>query len=89
MKKICAWCQETMRDEPGEGTMISHGICNRCAESVEKKIAISSFYSPVLALHGDRRAMRARNAEPASESAENVERITSRSRRVASGGTHP
>jgi len=33
MKKVCAWCQESMDDEPQSAAPISHGICDRCART--------------------------------------------------------
>jgi hypothetical protein len=37
MKKICAWCQAPLNDEPGNGVLISHGICDRCVKRALKK----------------------------------------------------
>jgi len=41
MKTICAWCGTVLGDDPdlhvtlGELELVSHGICDPCAEQVE------------------------------------------------------
>jgi hypothetical protein len=64
MKRICAWCNKPLDDEPADGSPITHGICSRCLEYVLiNRTAISSFLNtidaPVLAVDGEARAISA------------------------------
>ena len=64
MKRVCAWCQKPLNDEPEDGSPISHGICQRCLEYVEMdRTAIRSFLNtieaPVLAVDGEGRVISA------------------------------
>jgi transcriptional regulator of aromatic amino acid metabolism len=64
MKRVCAWCQKPLNDEPEDENPISHGICERCLEFVETdRTAIRTFLNtldaPVLAVDGDGRAISA------------------------------
>ena len=54
MKRVCAWCQRPLNNEPDGGTPVSHGICDRCFENVVMKITVLSSLrravtSPVVA----------------------------------------
>jgi hypothetical protein len=58
LKKICAWCQKPLDNEPEEGNPITHGICERCAEFVlSNRTRIGSFLNtintPVLVVDAD------------------------------------
>lgn len=92
MKKICAWCQKPMNDEPEDGTPISHGICDQCVEHVMKDrtaiwFVLSSINSPQLAVDGDKRANTAQGAKSMSKTVQRVGPVTSRSRQGAGGRT--
>ena len=34
MKKVCAWCEKTMVDDPRPDAEVTHGICRRCAKQI-------------------------------------------------------
>jgi len=34
MKRVCAWCQRLLNNEPENGELISHGICEYCAKTL-------------------------------------------------------
>jgi hypothetical protein len=35
VKKVCAWCKKPLDDAAEQEAPVSHGICNRCASSVQ------------------------------------------------------
>ena len=35
MRVVCAWCARVIT--PGTGPMISHGICDPCAEAIDPR----------------------------------------------------
>ncbi len=39
MRKVCAWCKRPMNDERRIGGLVSHGICDECAEALGIKIS--------------------------------------------------
>jgi hypothetical protein len=43
MRKVCAWCQDPMDDEPQNAVPITHGICDRCARN-----ALPAYPAPAL-----------------------------------------
>ncbi len=62
MKKVCAWCQRPLNDEPASGDPVSHGICRRCLEyALSSRIALKDFLdsidAPVLAVDEEVRAI--------------------------------
>lgn len=69
MKTVCAWCNREMDDgaETGrsEDHIVSHGICNDCADNVEFQMGVSikkflnSFDMPVIMVDHDGRAITA------------------------------
>jgi hypothetical protein len=38
MKRVCAWCGETLGVQPGEG--VTHGICPKCADRVRSELGL-------------------------------------------------
>jgi len=40
MKRVCAWCQKPLNNEPEGGVPVSHGICDRCFQNTVVKIAL-------------------------------------------------
>jgi hypothetical protein len=56
MKRVCAWCQRPLNDEPENGELISHGICEYCARTLyqEKKGAsLGNAYDSLAAMQLD------------------------------------
>jgi hypothetical protein len=58
MKRVCAWCNKSLDDEPVATGPISHGICGRCASEVMSSRStlrelIDTLESPILVV--DRR----------------------------------
>jgi hypothetical protein len=48
MKRVCAWCQRPLNNEPDRGTPVSHGICDPCFENVVLKITVLSSLRSVI-----------------------------------------
>ena len=38
MKTVCAWCGNTIREGPGDGGEISHGICSTCRRWLDEEV---------------------------------------------------
>lgn len=34
MKRLCAWCARDLGDKPGDTDVITHGICDDCADAM-------------------------------------------------------
>src|SRR5208283_5651173 len=66
LRRICAWCQKPLDDKPGDGSPITHGICEVCAEQVlTTRTATNDFVntieSPVLVVDGNVRVIATNN----------------------------
>lgn len=48
MKRVCAWCQRPLNNEPDGGTPVSHGICDRCFDNALMKITVLSSLRSVI-----------------------------------------
>lgn len=64
MQAVCAWCKQDLgRGDGKESTAVSHGICARCAELLERfdQVQLGSFLDriahPVLCVDGDVRVL--------------------------------
>lgn len=59
MRRMCAWCQTAMNDEPDDGAPMSHGICDACLELVltnrtAVRFFLTSIFSPEAVNNGGR-----------------------------------
>lgn len=43
MKRVCAWCHKPLNDESIDGSLITHGICDDCAESMRLELRLVSL----------------------------------------------
>jgi hypothetical protein len=64
LRRICAWCHKPLDDNPDDGSPITHGICEGCAEYFQKdKILVRGFLNtidaPLLAVDAEVRTISA------------------------------